>query len=71
MKNKKLNRSSLSSIIGMAVAVASAWITIEWTNFDIKKEWPKLVLSAVIAVGGVATKIKGGTNESNDKTNQG
>lgn len=65
-KKKRLNRSTLSTIIGMSVAIASAWITIDWTNFDIKKEWPKLALSAVIAVGGVATKIKGGTYESNN-----
>jgi hypothetical protein len=62
-KKKRLNRSNLSTIIGVATAIAAAWLTIDWTNFDIKKEWPKLVLSAVIAAGGVFTKIKGGTDE--------
>jgi hypothetical protein len=55
---KKINKSLASTIIGLFVAVASAWITIDWTNFDIKKEWMKLVLSAVIAAGGFLTQLK-------------
>ncbi len=62
-KKGKLNRSSLSTIIGVAVAISSAWVLIDWVNFDIKKEWPKLVLTAVIACGGIFTKIKGGTTD--------
>ena len=56
VKNKLADYSA--TIIGVTVAVASAWMTIDWVTFDIKKEWPKLVLSAVIAAGGIVSKIK-------------
>jgi hypothetical protein len=47
-----------ATILSLVVAIASAWMTIEWTTFDIKKEWPKLVLSAVIATGGYVSTLK-------------
>lgn len=49
--------SPISSLMGLFVAVAQAWITIDWKDFDIEKEWPKLALSATIAVGGFVTKL--------------
>jgi hypothetical protein len=62
MKKIKENwQSKLSTIMGLIVAISTAWITIDWTLFDIEKEYPKLILSALIAVGGYMTKIK--TNE--------
>ena len=54
--------SKLSTLMGFIVAISTAWITIDWTVFDINKEYPKLVLSALIGIGGYMTKIK-----SNDK----
>jgi hypothetical protein len=63
MKKIKENwESKLSTIMGFIVAVSTAWITIDWVTFDINKEYPKLILSALIGVGGYMTKIK-----SNDK----
>jgi hypothetical protein len=63
MKQLKNNwESKLSTLMGFIVAVSTAWITIDWTIFDIQKEYPKLILSALIAIGGYLTKIK-----SNDK----
>lgn len=47
-----------ATILSLIVAIASAWMTIDWTTFDIKKEWPKLVLSAVIATGGYVSTFK-------------
>jgi hypothetical protein len=54
-------QSKLSTIMGLIVAISTAWITIDWTLFDIQKEYPKLILSALIAIGGYITKIN--TNE--------
>ena len=48
--------------MGFIVAIATAWITIDWITFDINKEYPKLILSALIGIGGYMTKIN-----SNDK----
>ena len=56
VKNKLADHSA--TIVGVTVAIASAWMTIDWVSFDIKKEWPKLILSAIIAVGGIVSKIK-------------
>lgn len=56
IKNKLADHSA--TIIGITVAIASAWMTIDWTTFDINKEWPKLVLSAIITIGGIVSKVK-------------
>lgn len=50
--------STLSTIFGAIVAIANAWITIDWDNFI----WSintgiKLFLSALIALGGYMTTI--------------
>lgn len=47
-----------ATILSLIVAIASAWMTIDWTTFDIKKEWPKLILSAIIAAGGYVSTLK-------------
>lgn len=63
MKKIKQNwESKLSTLMGFIVAISTAWITIDWVTFDINKEYPKLILSALIGIGGYMTKIK-----SNDK----
>ena len=63
MKKIKQNwESKLSTLMGFIVAISTAWITIDWTVFDISKEYPKLILSALIGIGGYMTKIN-----SNDK----
>ena len=56
VKNKLADHSA--TIVGVTVAIASAWMTIDWVSFDIKKEWPKLILSAIIAAGGIVSKVK-------------
>jgi len=52
------NKSTITTIGGAIVAIASAYITIDWVNFDISKEWIKLVLSGIIAIGGYASELK-------------
>lgn len=61
-KIKQNWQSKLSTLMGFIVAISTAWITIDWVTFDINKEYPKLILSALIGIGGYMTKIK-----SNDK----
>jgi len=63
MKKIKQNwESKLSTIMGFIVAISTAWITIDWVTFDINKEYPKLVLSALIGIGGYMTKINSKVN---------
>ena len=56
VKNKLADLSA--TISGIAVAIALAWIDIDWATFDVKKEWPRLALLAVVAVGGIVSKVK-------------
>lgn len=63
MKKIKQNwESKLSTLMGFIVAISTAWITIDWTVFDINKEYPKLILSALIGIGGYMTRIKSDEN---------
>jgi len=63
MKKIKENwQSKLSTIMGFIVAISTAWITIDWTSFDIQKEYPKLILSALIAVGGYMNNLNSKVN---------
>ncbi len=54
-------RSFASSVIGGAVAIAIAWQTIDWDNFELtRNNLMKLTLSGLVALGGYMTVIKGG-----------
>jgi hypothetical protein len=65
MKRIKENwQSHTSTIIGGIVAIATAWSTIDMSTFDITKDWNKLIIPAIIALGGYLTKIK--SNENNE-----
>jgi len=65
MKRIKENwQSHTSTIIGGIVAIATAWSTIDISTFDISKDWNKLIIPAVIALGGYLTKINHENNES-------
>ena len=65
MKLNKKQRSQLSTIMGAVVAVATAWVTVDWANFafDYKSIAP-LVLSGLVALGGYLTTINGKDNEN-------
>jgi hypothetical protein len=56
---KKINPNALATILGLFVAIANAWVNIDWDNF----EWTpnncvKIGISAIIAVGGYMTEFK-------------
>ena len=58
MAKKRWLANHISTLMGILVAISTAWMTIDWVTFDIKKEYPKLILSAIIAIGGYVTTIK-------------
>ena len=63
MKKIKQNwQSHTSTIIGGIVAIATAWSTIDFSTFEFSKDWHKLIIPAIIALGGYFTKIN-----TNDK----
>ena len=48
-----------STLAGVLVALANAWITIDWTNFEFTDgNIMKLSLSGVIALGGYFSRFK-------------
>jgi hypothetical protein len=48
-----------ATLLGLLAAVATGLMVIDWTDFHFKKEWPKLIMLAVIAAGGYFSKLKG------------
>ena len=58
MKKIKENwQSQTSTIIGGIVAIATAWSTIDFSTFEFSKDWHKLIIPAIIALGGYVTKL--------------
>lgn len=58
MKKIKENwQSHISTAMGFIVAISTAWSTIDMSTFDISKDWFKLIIPAIIALGGYLTKI--------------
>lgn len=54
----KLNKSNISTILGLVVAIANAWVNVDWTDFEFNaKHIMPLVVSALIALGGWMTEI--------------
>lgn len=58
MKLNKKQRSILSTVMGGVVAIATAWVTVDFENFafDFNHIAP-LVLSGLVALGGYMTTI--------------
>lgn len=56
IKNKLADYSA--TILALLVAIANSWITIDWKSFEFEKEWPSLLLSAIIAYGGYKSTLK-------------
>jgi len=54
----KKERNLLSTLFGAIVAIATAWVSVEWETFafDFKHLAP-LVLSGLVALGGYMTTI--------------
>lgn len=56
-----------ASVLGLAVAIANSWITIDWEHFEFTPgNIMKLSLSAIIALGGFASRIKTKNTNVND-----
>lgn len=65
MKKIKENwHSHASTFIGAIVAIATAWSTIDFSVFVLQNDWNKLIIPAVIALGGYLTKLN--SNENNN-----
>jgi len=60
MTTKLKNRINdhAATILGIVVAIATAWLSIDWESFTFERDWKKLVLTAIIATGGVLSKLK-------------
>lgn len=74
MKLTKKQRSLGATFLGFIVAIANAWITIDWDNFILSGgNIMKLVLSAIIAAGGYFSILKNKDerhqNYKNENTN--
>lgn len=51
-------RNHLSTIFGAIVAIANAWVNVDWTNFEMNTvHLAPLIVSASIAMGGYMTSI--------------
>ena len=63
MRLSKRHRNLLSTLFGAIVAIATAWVGVEWETFafDFKHIAP-LILSGLVALGGYMTTIN-----ANDK----
>lgn len=57
-KLKKNIRDWGATLAGIVVAIAAAWIDIDWSTFSWERDYMKLVVSAVIALGGYFSKFK-------------
>lgn len=60
-----LNRDNLATWAGAAIAIFTAWQTIDWANFSFEKEWPKLVITGLIALKGYMVEFKAKKNANN------
>ena len=62
----KKYKSEVSTLAGLLVAVGTAWSTIDFSVFEVSKDWPKLIIPTMIAVGGYVTQITVKDNENNE-----
>jgi hypothetical protein len=58
-------KSELSTLAGLLVAIGTAWSTIDFSTFVFTTDWHKLIIPAMIAIGGYVTKINVERNENN------
>jgi hypothetical protein len=55
----KMTNSIMATILGLLVAIANAWINIDWEHFEFTTgNCIKLLLSAIIAISGLVSTIK-------------
>jgi len=51
-------RSRLATLGGLLVSIATAYTVIDFNTFDIKKDWVKLIIVGLPAIGGFFSRIK-------------
>jgi ABC-type enterobactin transport system permease subunit len=54
---KKLDGSKLATIFGALTTVCTAWAVLDLNTFDIKKDWLKLVIIGMPALGGYMSSL--------------
>lgn len=60
MRLSKRHRNLLSTLFGAIVAIATAWVSVEWETFALDfRHIAPLVLSGLVALGGYMTTING------------
>ena len=60
MRLSNKHRNILSTIFGGLVAIATAWVSVEWDTFALDfRHIAPLVLSGLVALGGYMTTING------------
>ena len=57
-----MSNDTKATLIGYIIAITTAWATIDFSTFDIKRDWFKLVISGIIAIGGHLTVVKDKNN---------
>ena len=58
-------KNEISTLAGLLVAIGTAWSTIDFSTFEVSNDWHKLIIPAMIAIGGYVTKINVERNENN------
>lgn len=65
MKNLKQNwHSHIATLAGLLTALGTAWSTIDFSTFELSKDYPKLIFPGMIALGGWMTKLNVPNNKS-------
>ena len=54
---KRLNKSKLATLLGAMTSVCTAYAVIDFNTFDIKKDWFKLIVIGMPALGGYMSTI--------------
>lgn len=60
-----------ATLMGLLVTITVAWQAVDWNSFSLKRDWIKLVISAIPAIGGYITELKkknNGTDTSTDSS---
>ncbi len=57
-KIKNVCKDKLATILGLLTSLCTAWAVIDFSTFDIKKDWIKLIIIGMPAIGGYVSKIK-------------
>lgn len=51
-------KSKTATFLGLATAICTAFAVIDFSTFDIKKDWFKLIVIGLPAVGGYMSTLK-------------